>query len=448
MSYARDPEGDVDLRKEFDDAPPRLASNIGFWLWHGFCWFFYGLVTLIYVPWALAMHVVLAALAVPMIFICCWRAGRQVFLYAYVITVMLPGKFLWANLFRRNRRRARIWDFEMGKPRAIPLQKRRRLSVSDQSRCQPTSQLLSKLPPEIRLHIYKHVFVGRIAWFNVMEGEVDPAKMKLGKPNFKTSAYPCLFAEGDISEGTKEAAIRSLHRIPMICKDLKHLSNAIALLRTCRQVYLEGINFLYSLPAFSFRGLHRPPFFIRSALPQRLACIRTIHLVYDQMNMGKMTHVGCNTAKYCHQVGQCTFCNPIQWLNGIKRYMTGLKRIEVYMFMEKKQPLITMGDAWVARMLDLQIGPNGLREMKIDVSPKEEDHFDVSPSTEAEYVKKVKRLDELMQQRLERGIERYAASQRTDFTGPSHRPPASIKLPPKAHTKEIEDIQAMIMSVP
>ena len=448
MPYARDMEGDIDTRKEIDDTPPRLASNIGFWLWHGCCWAFYGLVTLIYVPWALAMHVVLAALAIPMIFICCWRAGRQVFLYAYVITVMLPGKFLWANLFRRNRRRARIFDFEMGKPRAIALQKRRRLSVSEQSKCQPTSQLLSKLPPEIRLHIYKHVFVGKSAWFNVMEGEVDPAKMKLGKPNFKTSAYPCVVIDSDITEGTREGTIRSLHRIPMICPNLKYLSNALALLRTCRQVYCEGIDLLYSLPAFSFRGLHRPPFFIRSALPQRLACVRTIHLVYDQMNMSKMIHVGCNTAKYCHQVGECTFCNPIQWLNGIKRYMTGLQRIEIYMFMEKKQPLITMGDSWIARMLDLQIGPNGLREMKIEVSPKEEDQFDVSPSTEAEYVKKVKRLDELLQQRLAKGIERWVASQRSPVAESTAQPPPAIKSPPKVHTKEAQDIKEVTLGVP
>ena len=446
MPKAGQVDGDEDTLKEFDDIPPRLISSLGFWLWHGCCWSVYGLVTLIYIPWALAMHIILGALAVSVFFICCWRAGRQAFLYAYVITVMIPGKFLWFNLFIRNRRRARVWDFEMGKPRAIALQKRRRLSVSEATKSQPASHLLTKLSPEIRLNIYSQLIQGESEWLNVIEGEADPIKNNKRKRSFKPRAYPCILTSIDALDEIKGDVIRSLHRSIRTPSKENQLPSVLALLCTCRQIYIEGIDLLYSLPTFNFRELHRPPFFIRAALPHRLTCVRNIHLVYDQQLIKKMTHIGCSTARYSHQVGECTFCNPIHWINEIKKYMSGLKKIEIYMFLEKKQPLLTMGDTWIARMLDLQIGPNGLREMKIHVSPGDNDH--VNPLSEAEYLKKAKRLDEQLQQSLKRGIERYAETQRAALATPALRSQLTVKPPPELHTKESQVIKAVNLNVP
>ena len=339
-----------------------------------------------------------------------------------------------------------MWDFEMGKPRAIALQKRRRLSVSEEAKSQSTSQLLSKLSPEIRLNIYSLLIQGESEWLNVIEGEADPIKNIKRKRSFKPRAYPCVLTSIDALDEIKEDAVRPLNRFIRIAAKENQLPSVLALLCTCRQIYAEGIDLLYSLPTFNFRELHRPPFFVRAALPHRLTCIRNIHLVYDQLLIKKMTHIGCSTAKYWHQVGECTFCNPIHWINEIKRHMTGLKKIDIFMFMEKKQPLLTMGDTWIARMLDLQIGPNGLREMKIHVVPKDDD--DVSPLSESEYSKKVKRLDEHLQQSLKKGIERYAESQRATIITTAVRSPPTIEPPPESHTKESKAIKATTLDVP
>ena len=442
--------GDEEDLKDFNDPPPRLARSVAFWPWHVFCWTFYCLVTIVYVPWSLAMHGILLAAAIPLSFLCCWRGGRKIFLYFYVITVMLPGKFLWFNLFRRNRRRGRVYDFETDKPRAISLQKRRRLSLPAQVIPQPTSQLLTKLPPEIRLHIYKRAILGDSNWFDVVDREVQPGNHKKGKCVFKNRAYPCVITESDLEDDTLENRLSFLHRIPRIRRHDNHLAAGLALLRTCRQIYTESIGLFYSLPTFNFTTLHNPPFFLRRALPHRLAQIRSIHIAYNQNNLVKSNprnHVGCSTARYMHQVGECTFCNPIHWLDGIKKYMTGLQSVEVYIFLEKKRQMPFMGDAWVVRLFDLQVGPNGLRRMKIRVSPMEEPDED-SQSDEATFVRRAKRLDELLQQRLKKNIEKYAAGQRTSKYVPVGCPPSVLLPPPAAHVKETLRAEVNPLGVP
>ena len=447
-------EEDLKELSDFDDPPPKFARNVAFWLWQLICWTFYGLITIIYIPWALAMHAVILAVAIPFFFVCCWRGGRKVYMYFYVITVMLPGKLLWFNLFKSNRRRGRVYDFEMDKLRPIPVHKRRRLSLSELVKTQATSQLLTKLPPEIRIHIYEHVFLGDSAWFNVIDSEVHPESLKKQKRIFKNRAYPCVLTDNDVEETPffKNRSLSFLHRTPRIIKDDNHLPAGLALLRTCRQVYMEGIDLLYSSPTFNFTTLHHPPFFLRRALPHRLARIRSIHLVYDQNSLNRPTtraHVGCSTARYWHQVGECKFCNPIHWLEGIKKYMTDLQRVEVYIYLEKKHKMPFMGDAWILRLFDLQVGPNGLRQIKIHVSPKDKaDDYDLSPSEEAAYFRKAKRLDELLQQKLRTNIEKYATGQRISEFIPVGCPPPVLMSPPEAHLRESPGVESVDLDVP
>lgn len=406
---------DPEFTQGIDDPRPKLIKNVGFWIWQMACWFFWALVTLVYLPWALAMHIVIGVFALVFSVACCWRRGRQVFLYIYVVSVMLPGKFLWFNFFQLNRRRGRVWDFEMGKPRPIPLQDRRRVSVSDHTLIQTSSPLFSKLPAEIRMRIYREVLVGDADWFNIIEGSTSkPFKDPKKKPkrDFKAVAYPCTWREYVLDEpGLEEEGIRSLHRVPHIRRDVTRKSGGPALLRTCRLIYKESIDLLYTQPTFNFIDLHKPPFFITGALPQRLARIRNVHLVYDQNKMVKRTqHSGCSTARYWHRVGECTFCNTIHWLNGMKKHMTNLQNIEAFIFLEKKREMLKVNEAWIQRLFDLQLGPNGLRKLKLHVSPmrREPRGYDVSPlAGEDEFYKKVRDFDRLMQKKLDQGIRSY-----------------------------------------
>ena len=133
-----------------DALRPDLVHNTWFWFWQAVHWIGYGLISLIYVPWAIAMHLVILALLIPGAPLCCWRNGRKFFIYVYVITVVLPGKFIWMHMWIVTKRRGREWDFEMGRPRPIPLQSRRRLSEEIHAagnQLQEKSAFLTKLPP-------------------------------------------------------------------------------------------------------------------------------------------------------------------------------------------------------------------------------------------------------------------------------------------------------------
>lgn len=392
--------------------PPSLWDGIGFWIWHSACWLFYLLVSLLYIPWALAMHVLLGLLLVLVLPFFYWRLPRRVMLYTYVVLVMVPGKFFWYNFWRSNRRRGQVWDYEMGKPKPVQVAKRRRLSISESIKTQASSPLFAKLPPEIRLRIYKHVILGDSHWLNIMGWlQIEPNKSK----DIRIRAYPCIFSEKDDDRSDEDltATIRKLHRNPHTRTSSNVNKMGLGLLQSCRKVYVEAIELFYTLPTFSFKDLHRPPYFMQTVLPQRLALIRSIHLIYDQSKMSmKGNHVACPTAQYIHNMGRCAFCNPLHWFNEIKRTMTGLQEIQVFIFLKKDQRIPELGKLWLARLLDLQIGVNGLRAMKIDVSPclAAEDLGRDLLLDEEEYITKVEKFRDQLEQRLKRGIDRYLAS--------------------------------------
>ena len=426
--------------KDRNDPPPKTVHHIGFWTWQTICWIFYGLMTLIYIPYAVVLHIIFALVITLVGCLPYWsHRSRKPFVLMYVLTVMMPGKYLWYNLFRDNRRRGKIWDYEMARPRAVPVQKRRRISDAGLEKPQ-TASLLLKLPAEIRLRIYKEIIVGEADFLSIIE---PPTQSKNEMPkDRRPRAHPCFLFGTDRDEAILESNLRILHRTPRMTLS-EPLAMGLPLLQTCRQVYREAINLMYSLPAFNFKDIHKPPFFINGVLPQRLAHIRSVHLVYDQTYIVKSNHVGCETARFSHKIGECKWCNPIQWVNGIKKYMVNLKTVETFFFLKKEQRVPSMGDTFIARLFDLQVGSNGLRHMKIDVSPKDaDDEFSIiALIDEEDYVKRVKRFNERMQRKLKEGIDRYNACERELKKQAERRkrglPP--IAPPPKAQTRSSKD---------
>ena len=392
--------------------PPSLWDGIAFYTWHSACWLFYLVVSLLYIPWALAMHVLLGLLLILVLPFFYWRLPRRIMLYTYVVVVMVPGKFFWYNFWRSNRRRGQVWDYEMGKPKPVQVTKRRRLSISSNINPQVHSTLFAKLPPEVRTKIYEHVILGDSNWLNIMGWlQSEPNKSK----DIRIRAYRCVINDRDMNKSEDDLmhTIRKLHRNPHLRLSANFNKIGLGLLKSCKKVYLESIEMLYTLPTFSFKDLHRPPYFLQTVLPQRLALIRSIHLIYDQSKMSmKGNHVACPTAQYIHNMGRCAFCNPLHWFNEIKRTMTGLQQIQVFIFLKKDQRIPELGKLWLSRLLDLQIGVNGLREMKIDVSPclAAEDLGRDLLLDEEEYITKVEKFRDQLEQRLKRGIERHLAT--------------------------------------
>lgn len=383
---------------------PDLAHNIWFWFWQIVHWLGYALISVVYVPWAFAMHVIILVLLIPLAPLLCWRGGRKFFIYVYVITVVLPGKFIWFNTLVKTRRRGRVWDFEMGRPRPIPLQSRRRLSEDvepSKTTSQSGSAFLIKLPPEIRIQIYREIFTGASRHLHVVQRKEERSRGR--PPVFKIRGYLCAREHGEQKDAKCNCMLGShAHHSPPheseVELPLNYSQGRLALLQTCRQVYNEAIEQLYREPKFCFNNLEQPPFFLRSVLPSRLALIQRIQLCYKQYTMTQPRSAGTSLAKYLHRIQQCTFCNLTTWLRMIQQLMTGLRLIEVFLYLDKKMPVPRLGQPWIVNLLALQSGPNGLRSMKLKVFCNLEE----GSATHSDYRKEVKDFMKGVQKELKR----------------------------------------------
>lgn len=274
-----------------DDRPPTLGHNIWFWFWQILHWVYWGLVSVIYIPWALAMHLLLAVAAVPLAPLCCMRNGRKVFIYTYVCAVMLPGKFIWFNAFLRTRRRGQVWDFEMGQPRAINTERRRRLSQDcrkiETGNSQEHSLLFTKLPPEIRLQIYNEVFFGGSSYLHITQSKVRESRRR--PPQIKIHGYPCSKDLGG-SRTSKCRCISGNHPHQTSSnlddgglveeRDTEAASGRIALLQTCRQIYSEAIDLLYRMLSAFHRLAYNADLFCHQVRPPSASVILRILLFF------------------------------------------------------------------------------------------------------------------------------------------------------------------------
>lgn len=234
-----------------DDQPPGIVSSVWFWFWQVTYWIAYTIITLIYVPWALAMHIVLAVLAIPFAPALFTHLGRKIFLYTYVVTVIMPGKYIWFNTFLRTKRRGRVWDYEMGKPRAIP-QDRRPLSQHQDMKAAPVendSPFLSRLPLEIRMQIYREVFVGRSSHLHILTSRTKSSRTST--PEIKVRGYLCNRTHTEERFASCGCMVGAhAHHDPPLASEIQlpmHYGNGrIAILQSCKTIYAEAIDLMYS----------------------------------------------------------------------------------------------------------------------------------------------------------------------------------------------------------
>lgn len=174
-------------------------------------------------------------------------------------------------------------------PKALPLQRRRLSSFGDRPRSLSNSLLLAKLPLEIRLEIYDYVLGGQPLHI------VHLPKRRLAhmlcckriacselyfKPDYDNR--PCSFT----SEGGTICDIILRPRTPKqssrSCQHHLHLapsSNQLpALLRACRQTYVEAVGILYSSNTFILDSFDEFIWFSRSVISQRLQTIRNLRV--------------------------------------------------------------------------------------------------------------------------------------------------------------------------
>ncbi|KAL8743659.1 MAG: hypothetical protein Q9190_004017 [Brigantiaea leucoxantha] len=152
-------------------------------------------------------------------------------------------------------------------PEPLPVHRQHRLSALHFKPQDPQCYLLNRLPPELRRNIYIHLFgrntihianLGkRLAHVRCNSDGRDPDRM----------CYPA-------------AQFYNAQRY------IVPISNGnIALLKTCRQIYVEAIDILYSSSTFDFDRIRTLFDFIHSLRSQRLAAVQTMNINLGSYNL-------------------------------------------------------------------------------------------------------------------------------------------------------------------
>lgn len=83
--------------------------------------------------------------------------------------------------------------------------------------------------------------------------------------------------------------------------------------------------------------------------------------------------------------------------------MTGLRSIEAFIYLEGTFTVPTRNTPWLAQLLEMQNGMNGLRELKINVLPGPWMAFTDPPDG---FIANVARFDSLLQNMIRKGAKK------------------------------------------
>ena len=154
---------------------------------------------------------------------------------------------------------------------------------------------------------------------------------------------------------------------------------------------------------------------MQSVLPHRLAQIKSIQLCYNDITIFSRCPNGQRdrqAALHVHRMQQCAVCNLLKWSKLIQQMMTGLRSIEAFVYVWTALEMPASDDPWIAHLLEMQHGANGLRELKIRVVPGPLlGGMDYNPGAE------IARFDSLLQRMIKKGAETDGHIQNTKRNG-------------------------------
>ncbi|KAH7113892.1 hypothetical protein B0J11DRAFT_142933 [Dendryphion nanum] len=144
---------------------------------------------------------------------------------------------------------------------------------------QDQSLLFSSLPAEIRLQIYKILLAetGRLHICSRLVNSWPNGRTKRSAPILKSRyLFDQLAMGARICNNPNEFGCRSL-----TCMDKAEAKEKLGILLTCRRIYWEAIDLLYSENTFSFRCPVECRAFLSTVVPKRLSVIRQIVFEMD-----------------------------------------------------------------------------------------------------------------------------------------------------------------------
>lgn len=148
--------------------------------------------------------------------------------------------------------------------------RRRKLSTSANFSSNVDCALLGRLPIELRLEIYTYVLGGNLL-------HIFQVPRRLAHKCCHTSPSKGYFRS--CCPTTQRNNVRKGYPEPFS-------SANIALLQTCRQIYLEAINVLYTTNIFDIDHLQTLIYLSKSIPPQHFATISTLHVSWPVTNHG------------------------------------------------------------------------------------------------------------------------------------------------------------------
>ena len=173
---------------------------------------------------------------------------------------------------------------------------------------------MRKLPLELRLEIFSHV---------------------LGKDAFRLISIPWgVIAvpdlEGNVSMAEKYDHIHHYYNLPRLGPYMQFdnapeafiRSSGAAILRTCRQIYTEAVDLLYTTNTFILHDFHTLVTFAKVIPPQRLNAIRNLKVHYSPTTSIPYPH---------ERTKQYDLPFNLDWFWEIVTGMQNLRNLDVYM---------------------------------------------------------------------------------------------------------------------
>ncbi|GAD95312.1 conserved hypothetical protein [Paecilomyces variotii No. 5] len=144
---------------------------------------------------------------------------------------------------------------------------------------QPDSMLLQKLPPEVRLLIYEYVFGDEAVHLVQVKNKVRHVRCKHVSSSIHSNRQCCPLtpARWRVNDGRMAGHSDQVlypHTHSMLPESLSN--SGVSLLRTCRAIYAEAADILYSQVEFDVDDLHTFIAFTLSVCPDRLRCIKRL----------------------------------------------------------------------------------------------------------------------------------------------------------------------------
>ena len=176
--------------------------------------------------------------------------------------------------------------------------------------------LLRKLPLELRLEVFSHVLgkdafrIISVPWRVIAVPDVEGNISMAAKYDF-INDYDMTqlgsYMQADSTVNAPEAFIRS---------------SGTAILRTCRQIYAEAVDLLYTTNTFILYDFHTLTTFAKSIPPQRLNAIRSLRVHYSPTTSIPYPH---------ERTPQYDLPLNLDWFWEIVIGMQSLRDLDVYM---------------------------------------------------------------------------------------------------------------------